>query len=73
MGTRQFQCKEDGRQQARVVPVPDSGSQKAGTFGCKFDANANATEGGAATVNSATGEIDLVVAKERSPVLAKQS
>jgi len=38
-------------------------AQKAGTFGCKFDANGNATECGAATLNSATGEIDVVVAK----------
>lgn len=38
-------------------------AKKAGTFGCKFDANGNATECGAATVNNATGEIDLVVAK----------
>jgi hypothetical protein len=33
------------------------------TYGCKFDANGNATECGAATVNNATGEIDVVVAK----------
>ena len=33
------------------------------TFGCRFDANGNATECGAATVNNATGEIDLVVAR----------
>lgn len=38
-------------------------AQRAGTFGCKFDADGNATECGAATLNSATGEIDLVVAK----------
>ena len=38
-------------------------TKKAGTFGCKFDANGNATECGAATVNDATGEIDLVVVK----------
>jgi len=38
-------------------------AKKSGTFGCKFDANGNATECGAATVNNATGEIDLVVAK----------
>src|SRR3974377_2275868 len=38
-------------------------AKKAGTFGCKFDANGNATECGAATVNDATGEIDVVVAK----------
>jgi len=38
-------------------------AKKAGTFGCKFDANGNPTECGAATVNKATGEIDVVVAK----------
>jgi hypothetical protein len=38
-------------------------AKEAGTFGCRFDANGNATECGAATVNNATGEIDLVVAK----------
>jgi len=38
-------------------------SQTAGTFGCKFDANGNATECGAATINNATGELDVVVVK----------
>jgi len=38
-------------------------AKKAGAFGCKFDANGNATECGAAKVNNATGEIDVVVAK----------
>jgi len=38
-------------------------AKKAGTFGCKFDANANATECGAATINDATGEVDVVLAK----------
>lgn len=38
-------------------------AKKAGTFGCKFDANGNPTECGAATVNKGTGEIDVVVAK----------
>ena len=38
-------------------------AKKAGTFGCKFDANGNPTECGAATVNNATGEIDVVVTK----------
>jgi hypothetical protein len=38
-------------------------AKKAGTFGCKFDANGKATECGAATVNNATGEIDVVIAK----------
>lgn len=38
-------------------------AKEAGTFGCKFDANGNPTECGAATVNDATGEIDVVVVK----------
>jgi len=38
-------------------------AKKAGTFGCKFDANGNPTECGAGTVNEATGEVNLVVAK----------
>jgi hypothetical protein len=38
-------------------------AKKSGTFGCKFDANGNPTECGAAKVNNATGEIDVVVAK----------
>ncbi|HUN61907.1 MAG TPA: hypothetical protein VMU53_07950 [Candidatus Sulfotelmatobacter sp.] len=38
-------------------------AKKAGTFGCKFDANGNATECGAARINDATGEIDVIVAK----------
>jgi len=38
-------------------------AKKAGTFGCKFDADGNATVCGAATVNNATGEIDVVIAK----------
>jgi hypothetical protein len=38
-------------------------AKKSGTFGCKFDANGNPTECGAARVNNATGEIDVVVAK----------
>lgn len=39
-------------------------AKKSGTFGCKFDANGNATECGAASVNNATGEIDMVVEKQ---------
>jgi hypothetical protein len=35
-------------------------TKKAGTFGCRFDAKGNATACGAATVNEATGEIDVV-------------
>jgi hypothetical protein len=38
-------------------------AKKAGAFGCKFDASGNPTECGAGTVNEATGEINLVVAK----------
>lgn len=38
-------------------------SEKAGTFGCKFDANGNATECGAATINGKTGELDILVVK----------
>ena len=38
-------------------------AKTAGTFGCKFDASGNPTECGAATVNNATGNIDVVVAK----------
>jgi hypothetical protein len=38
-------------------------AKEAGTFGCKFDANGNVTQCGAATVNNATGEIDVVEAK----------
>ena len=38
-------------------------AKRSATFGCRFDANGNATECGAATVNNATGEIDVVVAR----------
>lgn len=38
-------------------------AKKSGTFGCKFDANGNPTECGAARVNNATGTIDVVTAK----------
>jgi hypothetical protein len=38
-------------------------SKTAGTFGCKFDASGNPTECGAAKLNAATGELDVVVAK----------
>lgn len=38
-------------------------AKKSGTFGCKFDANGNRMECGAAKVNNATGTIDVVVAK----------
>jgi hypothetical protein len=39
-------------------------AKKSGTFGCKFDASGNATECGAASVNNATGEIEMVVEKQ---------
>lgn len=38
-------------------------AKRSATFGCRFDANGNATECGAATVNNGTGEIDVVVAR----------
>jgi hypothetical protein len=38
-------------------------AKKAGTFGCRFNASGTPTECGAATVNNATGEIDVVVAQ----------
>jgi hypothetical protein len=38
-------------------------AKRSGTFGCKFDANGNPTECGAAKVNNATGTIDVAVAK----------
>jgi hypothetical protein len=34
-------------------------AQQAGMFGCRFDANGNATECGAIAVNYATGEVDI--------------
>jgi len=37
------------------------GAKKAGQYGCRFDANGNPTECGAATINYATGEVDVVV------------
>jgi hypothetical protein len=39
-------------------------AKKAGTFGCRFNANGTPTVCGAATVNNATGEIDVVVAQQ---------
>ena len=38
-------------------------AKKAGTFGCRFNASGTPTECGAATVNNATGEIDVPVAE----------
>jgi hypothetical protein len=38
-------------------------AKKAGTFGCRFNASGTPTECGAATVNNATGEIDVAVAQ----------
>jgi hypothetical protein len=37
------------------------GAKKAGEYGCRFDASGNPTECGAATVNYATGEVDVAV------------
>jgi len=37
------------------------GAKKAGQYGCRFDANGNPTECGAATINYATGEVDVAV------------
>jgi hypothetical protein len=36
------------------------GAKQTGLYGCKFDANGNATECGAATILNKTGEIDVV-------------
>ncbi len=36
------------------------GAKESAVYGCKFDANGNATECGAATINNTTGEIDVV-------------
>jgi hypothetical protein len=35
-------------------------AKESGIYGCKFDANGNATECGTATLNSRTGDIDIV-------------
>jgi hypothetical protein len=35
-------------------------AKESGIYGCKFDANGNATECGTATINNRTGEIDVV-------------
>jgi hypothetical protein len=40
------------------------GAQNAGLYGCKFDADGNPTTCGAATINSQTGDIDVVVAQQ---------
>jgi len=40
------------------------GEQKAGTFGCKFNASGNYTTCGAAVVNEKTGELDVVIVKQ---------
>jgi len=39
------------------------GTKQSAAFGCKFDANGNPTECGAAEINFATGELDVVVAQ----------
>jgi hypothetical protein len=40
------------------------GMAKAGTFGCKFDANGKYTACGAAVVNEKTGEVDVAIVKQ---------
>jgi hypothetical protein len=45
------------------VNVGQCNAQKAGTFGCRFDANGNATQCGAVTVNYSTGEVDIASAQ----------
>lgn len=35
-------------------------AKESGIYGCKFDANGNATECGAAAINSQTGDLDIV-------------
>ena len=39
------------------------GVKQTDIYGCKFDANGNATECGAATINNRTGDIDLVTVR----------
>jgi hypothetical protein len=39
-------------------------AKKSGVSGCKFDANGNATQCGAAAVNSQNGELDIVAAEK---------
>jgi hypothetical protein len=38
-------------------------AKESGVYGCKFDANGNSTECGAAAINSQTGELDIVAAQ----------
>jgi hypothetical protein len=38
-------------------------AKESGAFGCKFDASGNPTDCGAAAINNATGEVDLVAAQ----------
>jgi hypothetical protein len=38
-------------------------AKESGIYGCKFDANGNSTECGAAAINNQTGEIDIVAAE----------
>src|SRR5215467_11704803 len=35
-------------------------AKESGVYGCKFDANGNATEGAAAAINRQTGELDII-------------
>ncbi|HEY6293931.1 MAG TPA: hypothetical protein VI455_20440 [Terriglobia bacterium] len=39
------------------------GAKEAGVYGCRFDADGNPTTCGAATIDAATGDIDVVVAQ----------
>ena len=38
-------------------------AKESGIYGCRFDANGNPTECGAAAINSQTGDIDIVTAQ----------
>jgi len=40
-------------------------AEEAALYGCRFDANGNPTECGAATLNNATGEVDIAVLAEQ--------
>lgn len=39
-------------------------AKESGIYGCKFDANGNAAQCGAATIDSHTGDIDIVAAQQ---------
>ncbi len=38
-------------------------AKESGIFGCRFDANGNATECGVATINDRTGDVDIVTSQ----------